>query len=172
MSADWKMYGVPAELRFWVRVDIRGPEECWPWLGALFRETEYGSFTPDRVPVGAHRYAYQLAHGVVPAGLFVCHRCDVRACVNPAHLFAATPAENSADMVRKGRWRRGNGGNRPRGARHYRTPFTGADIIAIRRLASTGRVPHHVIAHAFGVGRSTITAILRGQNWRHDARNR
>ena len=91
--------------RFWDKVDRSG--ECWLWTGA--RDARgYGRFQIEtRRCAYAHRLVYEWTHGAVPAGLLVCHRCDVRHCVNPLHLFVGTHADNSQDMVRKGRSMKG-----------------------------------------------------------------
>jgi Autographiviridae endonuclease len=55
----------------------------------------------------AHRLAYSLAIGPIPEGCLICHHCDQRLCINPSHLFAGSPADNTQDAIAKGRIQRG-----------------------------------------------------------------
>jgi hypothetical protein len=105
----------------------------------------------------AHRVAWELSRGTVDEPLKVCHRCDYRACVNPDHLFLGTQAENMIDAVAKGRTRHG--------ARHRQARLTAATAEEIRSGYEAGGVLQRELAAEYGVGRSTIWAVVNGKTW-------
>lgn len=121
----------------------------------------------------------ELANGPIPAGMCVCHRCDVRACVNPDHLFLGTQIENIADRVSKGRNGAARGERhgshtcpsrvpRMRGESNGSARLTTDDVIAIRMWVEAG-VPMSSVSTAFAVDRRTVSRLARRESWRHVA---
>lgn len=147
-----------------------GPDGCWLWTGYKNR-SGYGVLgrgTRHAGNVLAHRAAYELARGPIAADLFACHHCDVRACVNPAHLFVGTAADNSRDMVTKGR----HSGitapeSAPRGSEHGNAKLTEQSVREIRRRYAAGGITQRQLAEAYGVVAGTINFVLQNKQWKH-----
>ena len=102
----------PTADRFMAKVDVRDPDDCWLWTGAV--SSGYGTIRGDDGKTKkAHRVALEIALGrPIDPGKFVCHTCDNPPCVNPAHLYEGTAQDNSDDAVVRGR-NRGPGHLRP-----------------------------------------------------------
>lgn len=103
-----------ADPDYWFWPKVRKQEDgCWIWTGAVYSNgygTVFGVGPPPRKKkrrTQAHRFAYQLLVGEIPSELLVLHKCDVRLCVNPEHLFLGTHKDNTQDCIRKGRFRYG-----------------------------------------------------------------
>lgn len=148
--------------RLWSKVLVGGPDDCWLWTGA--RTKGYGSMWDGRRVTYAHRVAHEMEVGPIPTGLLVCHRCDTPLCVNPGHLFLGTPADNTADMMAKGRHHPSPLSTGP-GEANGRAILSRSAVEAIRREYVPRRVPLRVFADRYGVTTSAIHAVVRGRSW-------
>jgi len=146
------------EDRFWSKVDKRGPDECWEWKAGCV-SNGYGRFRFNGKKQQAHRVAWQLEHGPIPKGMFVCHTCDNRLCVNINHLYLGDHKDNMDDMVAKGR--------QAKGEDIRQSKLTEAEVVAIRTLYATGEYTYRGLAKMFNVNATTISLIVRYKIWTH-----
>lgn len=144
------------EKRFWSKVN-KG-DGCWEFSGSRCGPSGHRQFHDGEKGTLAHRYSYALHFGGIPEGACICHRCDNPACVRPDHLFAGSQADNVADMVGKGRSRKGG--------KHWNAKLTRGDVVEIRRLAARGMMQKD-IAERFGVSGTTVHKIVHRKRWGH-----
>jgi hypothetical protein len=149
--------------RFVSKVDTSGGQNaCHEWTG-LRHTNGYGLLSigtqkQRNLTLLAHRFAWELAHGSIPEGAHVLHRCDNPPCCNAAHLFLGNQQANNADRDSKDRVRHGE--------RHRNAKLSESDVHRIRALYATGAIAHRKLARAFGVSHQTIAEVLNREIWK------
>lgn len=137
--------------RFWSKTARVG--DCLVWTGCLRADGRYGSFYLDGRMVSAHRLAleHKLGRPIAP-GMFACHTCDNKTCVNGGHLYEGTPSENLLDAYRR---------NRKPG----RQKLTAEDVSRIRDLCADGATQRWV-AGQFGIAQSHVNRLVNRKQWK------
>ncbi len=152
---------LPLAVRFAQRVGQTTESGCWPWTGGRDKDG-YGVIRANgsRSCSRSHRVAWEMANGPIPPGLMVCHHCDNPPCVNPAHLFIGTCADNHADRDAKGR------GRVPRGEAQHCAKLTESAVLEIRAAFARGQ-RQDLLAKEHGVTDGAIWAIVHRRTWKH-----
>lgn len=146
----------------WSKVDKSAPGGCWVWTGST-NSGGYGacSISGKRM-IPVHRFVYELVNGPIPAGLWCLHRCDVKRCCNPAHLWLGTDADNTADKVRK---RRHLYGENAWSAKI--TEEQAKEIIQSYKQWARNRSNAPELARKYGLSANYVTQIAKGRAWEH-----
>jgi hypothetical protein len=150
-------------VRFRSKVPVGAPDACWLWAGSRI-PTGYGQFVYQEDigrsrHVYAHRVSYTLAHGPIPDGLEILHRCSVPACVNPAHLSVGTHLANMEQAAREGSL------HVPRPKRQKLSDDT-CDLIVAR--VNAGEPQARMVAE-YGVSKTAISLLCSGQRRQYRA---
>jgi len=159
-------YGAPTPKRPSIRQRIASQVEprgdCLEWNGNRY-PNGYGRISYRNKERLVHRLVYELENGPIPPGMVVCHACDNKACVNAAHLFVGTQADNLEDMTRKGRRVTPD----RRGERNGRARTTPEQVREVRRLRRETDLTCRVIAERLSLPLSVVEQIASGRTWKH-----
>lgn len=145
----------PSLDNFWNKI-FYCPSGCWIWTGQSNPGTGYGAIRYNTKRTDTHRFSYALRYGEIPKGMEVCHKCDVRLCVNPDHLFLGTRLDNAQDMARKNRGTIGQ--------KNPNAKITNLQAVVIREALQL--FEQKSIAKYFNVTPQTVSGIASGRTWR------
>lgn len=141
---------------FWGKVDVREPNECWPWMLSCSKNG-YGWHSVDGKTIHAHRYAYYITRGVESSWITpVMHTCNNKRCCNPSHLVLGTASKNVSDAYRDGLARAGE--------RHYNAKVSSEIVSKIRADPR----PASELSPILGISRGYISRVRSGQTRKHD----
>jgi hypothetical protein len=143
--------------KFTFSYEINLLTKCWVWKKSLFHNG-YGCISYKNNAYRAHRFSYEYFIGEIPKGIFVCHFCDNRKCVNPEHLFLGHPKDNSKDMLNKDR--------SAKGINHSQAKLTIEEVMKIKKMIAEG-LRTLDIAKQFSISRQAITDIRYSRTWVH-----
>lgn len=142
------------EERFASRFEVDAATGCWEWKGKISHQG-YGLIQRNGGGfMRAHRLSVIIDGRNLAAHDLVCHHCDNRSCVNPAHLFVGTPADNSRDMAEK-----------RRSTRMERNPMSKIPREQVRAIKADTTTPAKVLAAQYGVSPKTIRNYRAGRTW-------
>jgi len=131
---------------------------CWIWSDSL-NSSGYGTWWDGGKNISAHRSSWERNFGGIPNGKHVLHKCDVRNCVNPNHLFIGDVFSNMADMVEKGR--------SCTGERNGMSRLSEDQVLEIKRLYSEGGITQRELGEIFGILGGSVNRIINGRRWSH-----
>jgi len=155
-----KLNDTQREELFWNKVKKSREDDCWEWQGGT-NHGGYGKHKYNYKTLAAHRFSYMVTHKrKIDSSEYVCHKCDNRLCVNPAHLFLGTQQDNMNDMKNKNR--------QSCGIRCTSAKLNDKKVIAIRELHKIGMTPK-MLSNKYNVGTMAIYRILNHITWRHVA---
>lgn len=140
---------------------VNKTEYCWLWTASL-NYLGYGQFSVKSKMKKAHRYSYELFIGKIPAGIKVLHKCDVRNCVKPDHLFIGTQADNVLDMCKKGR----NVAIPMRGEDNGMAKLTQEKVKEMREIRKNIGLSYTKIAKLFNVSQMAAYRAINRQSWK------
>jgi hypothetical protein len=166
-SAERKRFYKRAEpeARFWPKVDRRGPDECWPWLGAKLPRDGRGRFYLGGKWITAPRASWIIHNGPLADGMLACHTCDNPRCVNPAHLYAGTYSDNLVDAYIRGQNPRDS--HALHGSRHPMAKTNEAIVLEVRRIYAEGGKTLAQIGAPFGLRVMNVFEIIHRITWKH-----
>ncbi|MEG5043460.1 HNH endonuclease [Microcoleus sp. B4-C1] len=140
-----------------IQQHIISKEDCW--ITDLSSPKGYPRIGHNQKMRKVSRVMFELHYGEIPEGMYVCHKCDNRACVNPEHLFLGTHQDNMADMVKKNR--------QAKGSNQGSSKLTEKQVAEIKFLLAEGKLMQKEIAQKFGIRPSYVSAIKCGKKWKH-----
>jgi hypothetical protein len=146
-------YTLADVVRLYSHLDLSDPEGCWLWTARRNPVNGYGQTNLQGQEVTAHRALWLVTYGPIPPRTDVCHRCDVRPCCRPDHLFLGTRAENAIDCVLKGR--------------HTHAVVTAEQVRELRRRYVAGEGTVAALGREYGLASTQSKRIIRGESWRH-----
>lgn len=145
--------------RFMSKVD-KQDNGCWLWNAGVFG-SGYGAFGLNGSVVSAHRAAWIIFRGELPAGIHVLHDCDVKLCVNPEHLHLGTNSDNLKEAYdRELRHAR-------KGADHFKSRLTDDVVREVRQKHAEGNVTYEALSKQYGISNQSMRDAIIGKTWKH-----